>query len=57
MVIPAPIILGIVMGIVSLLGLFMSSRAHDQAFYYTGLLVFVFGVLFIFALMKRHIGR
>ena len=57
MVIPAPILLGIAMGIISLIGLFMASRAHDQAFYYTGLVLFLFGVLFIFALIRRHVGR
>ena len=57
MVIPAPILLGVVMGVISLIGLVMASQAHDQAFYYTGLVLFLFGVLFVFALIHRYIGR
>ena len=50
-------ILGAVMGVLSLLGLIMASQAQDNAFYYTGLLFFIFGVLFIFALIKRSTGE
>ena len=50
-------ILGIVMGLLSLLGLVIASQAVDQAFYWTGLLFFVFGVLFIFALIGRCVGH
>lgn len=49
-------ILGAVMAVLSLLGLIMASQAQDDAFYFTGLLFFVFGVLFIFALIKRCTG-
>ena len=49
-------ILGAVMGVISLAGLVMASQAKDEAFYYTGLLFFVFGVLFVFALIKRSTG-
>lgn len=49
-------ILGVVMGVLSLLGLIMASQAQDDAFYFTGLLFFLFGVLFIFALIKRCTG-
>ena len=49
-------ILGGAMGVISLVGLIMASQAQDDAFYYTGLLFFVFGVLFIFALIKRCTG-
>jgi len=49
-------ILGAIMGVLSLLGLIMASQARDDAFYFTGLLFFLFGVLFIFALIKRSTG-
>ena len=49
-------ILGAVMGLISLMGLIMASAAVDRAFYYTGLLFFAFGVLFIFALIGRSGG-
>ena len=40
-----PWILGTVMGLLSLLGLFMASYATDGVFHGTGLAIFVFGVL------------
>lgn len=49
--------LGIVMGLISLFGLIMASQATDQAFYWTGLTFFVFGIVFIFALIARCTGR
>lgn len=49
-------ILGIAMGLISLVGLVLASRAVDQAFYWTGLLFFLFGVLFIFGLIGRRTG-
>ena len=50
-------ILGIVMGLVSLIGLGIASRAEDASFYLTGLGLFVLGVLFIFGLIYRCVGR
>ncbi len=52
-----PWILGAVMGLIALLGLFLASRAQDDIFYATGLGLFVFGVLFIFFLINRYVGR
>ena len=49
-------ILGGAMGVISLVGLIMASQAQDDAFYFTGLVFFLFGVLFIFALIKRCTG-
>jgi len=43
-----------VIGLVGVLGLFMSAYAHDATFYYLGLAVFVVAVLVIGALVKRH---
>jgi hypothetical protein len=50
-------ILGVVMGMVSLIGLGIASRAEDGVFYATGLGLFVFGVLFIYGLIYRYVGR
>ena len=49
-------IVGAVMGVVALLGLFLASRAHDDMFGYFGLAVFAFGVLFIFGMVLRGDG-
>jgi hypothetical protein len=50
-----PWVLGGVMALVALLGL--ASRAHDDVLYGTGLGLFAFGVLFIFFLIHRNVGR
>ncbi len=50
-------VLGTLMGLLGLIGLFMSSRAVDHAIYYTGLLIFVFAVLFVFSLIGRSTGH
>lgn len=50
-------ILGIVMGVVSLIGLGIAGRAEDPTFYLTGLGLFVLGVLFNFGLIHRYVGR
>jgi hypothetical protein len=52
-----PFILGGVAGLLALLGLFLASAAQDGVFYGTGLALFVFGVLFVFVLIARHVGR
>ena len=49
-------ILGIVMGLLALLGLVMASQAVDPVFYGTGLLLSVFGVVFVFFLIKKNTG-
>lgn len=46
-------ILGALMGLVGLLGLVMASQAKDDAMYVAGLIFFLFGVLFAFAMIKR----
>jgi hypothetical protein len=48
---------GIIMGLVSLVGLGIAARAADPTFYFTGLGLFVLGVLFIFGLIYRYVGR
>jgi uncharacterized membrane protein len=52
-----PWILGGVMALVALLGLGLASGAADDAIHGTGLGLFVFGVLFIFFLIHRNVGR
>lgn len=49
--------LAVVMGVLALLGLVMASHAQDGVFYGTGLGLFIFGVLFIFVLIKQNVGR
>lgn len=52
-----PWVLGALMGLFSLFGLFLASAAQDQVLYGTGLVFFVFGVLVIFGLINRFVGR
>jgi hypothetical protein len=52
-----PWILGGVMALVALLGLGLASGVADDVIYGTGLGLFVFGVLFIFFLIHRNVGR
>jgi len=44
--------MGVVAGLVALAGLILASRAEDRAFEIFGLLVFLAGVLTIFALIR-----
>ncbi len=46
-------IYGVVMGILALVGLFLASGAHDPAIHLAGLLLFLFGVVNIFALIHK----
>jgi hypothetical protein len=52
-----PWILGALLALLSLVGLFMASSAEDDLFYGVGLAFFLFGVLFIFGLIHRYVGR
>ena len=52
-----PWILGGAMALLSLLGLVLASAAEDGIFYGTGLALFGFGVLFVFGLIHRNVGR
>jgi hypothetical protein len=51
------LLLGGVMGVLALVGLLVAAGAQDGAFYATGLGLFVFCVLFIFAMIYRQVGR
>jgi hypothetical protein len=44
---------GAFLGLLSLFGLLMASRAHDNSFYVVGLLIFLLGVALIFSLVVR----
>lgn len=50
-------IFGAVMALLSLLGLFIASRAHDPIFYAVGLVIFAFGLAFIFWLIAKNTGH
>jgi hypothetical protein len=50
-------VLGGVMAVLALLGLFLAAGAEDDVFYYTGIGLFVFCVLFIFGMIHRQVGR
>lgn len=52
-----PWILGALLAVLSLLGLLMASGAWHSVFYVVGLIFFLFGVLFIFDLILKYIGR
>lgn len=47
-------IFGAVMALLSLIGLFIASRAHDTMFYTFGMLLFLFGLAIIFAMIHRY---
>ena len=51
------LLLGGVMGVLALVGLFVAAGAQDGVFYATGLGLFVFCVLFIFVMIYRQVGR
>jgi hypothetical protein len=52
-----PWIYGVLLALLSLLGLLVASRAHDGMFYTVGLLFFAFGVAFIFGLIVKNTGH
>jgi hypothetical protein len=52
-----PWVLGGVMVLLGLVGLFLASAAKDDVIYGSGLALFVFGVLFVFGLIHRYVGR
>lgn len=52
-----PWVLGAFMALLSLLGLVMASGARDELFSGVGFVFFLFGVLFIFGLVRTYVGR
>lgn len=53
----AGFVTGTIMGLLSLVGLLLASRAQDGPFHAFGLLLFLFGVVYIFTLIHRHTGH
>lgn len=53
----AAFVTGALMGVIAVIGLFLASHAHDTMFYAFGLLLFAFGLIFVFGLIHRHTGR
>ncbi len=49
-------VMGTLMGLLSLFGLFVASRAADAMFALFGWLLFLFGVVMIFALVTQATG-
>ena len=49
-------IIGALVALLGIAGLFLASRAVDGAIYWTGLLFFAFSVLFCFYLVDRNTG-
>ena len=47
---------GLLMGLLSVLGLVIAAKAGDPAFSAAGLAFFIFGVAFIFGLIRRNVG-
>ena len=50
-------IFGVIMAILSMVGLFIASRAHDQMLVLTGFLLVGFGLAFIFWLIAKNTGQ
>jgi len=48
---------GILLGITTLVGLFISANAHDPAFTFFGYLLFLFGVLMLFRYVALITGE
>lgn len=49
----AAAVFGVVFGLLAILGLFLAAGAHDAAIHLAGLLLFLFGVVNVFALIHK----
>jgi uncharacterized membrane protein len=49
-------IIGIMVAIVSVFGLYLASQARDDVMYVTGILIFIVGVRFNFFQIKKVVG-
>ena len=47
-------VMGLVVTLISLIGLIMASNAVDTAFYLSGLTLFWFGVFFIYSMVLKY---
>ena len=50
-------LVGVVLSVAALLGLFISAKAHDSGFAFFGYLLFLFGVLMLFRFIALITGR
>lgn len=50
-------IFGALMALLALVGLIMAAGAHDPFFEFSGFLIFGFGVLFVFGLIRHTVGK
>jgi hypothetical protein len=50
-------VLGALVGLLGLVGLFAASRAHDGEMYLFGLIFFAAAIVFVFGLIGSHTGR
>ena len=50
-------VFGVVMALLSMVGLFIASRAHDQMLSVVGFLLVAFGLAFIFWLIAKNTGH
>ena len=50
-------IIGVAMGLLSLIGLVVASHAADSAFYWIGLVFAAFGILYIYGMILRYAGK
>lgn len=44
---------GIIAGLIAFLGLFMAARAHDGVFALAGYLLMLFGIVYVFFMIKQ----
>ncbi len=49
-------LLGAALGLLGLIGLVIASGATDRVFYWTGLVLFLFSVVFIYGMINRYAG-
>lgn len=51
------LIVGVLMIVLSLMGLFLAAGAHDNEMYVFGLSLVGWGIVFVFGLVRRHYDR
>lgn len=50
-------IMGAIMVVVALIGLFMAAKAEDAVFHFGGWIFFAFGVFYVFVMINRLTGH
>jgi hypothetical protein len=54
---PGDVVVGLMMAVFALLGLFLAAGAMDDEMYVFGFSLTAFAVLFVFGLIRRHFDR